>query len=83
MVDETSPSEVQLIFPTLLKLPNVEYQVIAENLGLLSFTPNIKKMVHSNCYKLHARNSSSGYELMIWAFLSNVWNATSETPSSQ
>ena len=39
MVDETSTSDVQLMFPPLFKLPNVEYQVIAEDLGLLSFTP--------------------------------------------
>ena len=76
MVDEISPSDVQLMFPPLFKLPNVEYQVIAEDLGLLSFTPDIKKIVHSNCYKLHARKPSSSYELIIRIFLSNLRNAS-------
>ena len=48
MADETSPPDVQLMFPSLFKLPNVEYQVIAEDLGLLSFTPDIKKIVTTN-----------------------------------
>ena len=51
MVDETSPSDVQLMFPPLFKLPNVEYQVIAEDLGLLSFTPEITKIAKTSCYK--------------------------------
>ena len=33
------------MFPPLFKLPNVEYQVITEDLSLLSFNPIIKRMV--------------------------------------
>ena len=43
MVDETSPSDVELMFPPLFKLPNLEYQVIVEDLGLLSFTPDCRE----------------------------------------
>ena len=76
MVDETSTSDVQLMFPLLFKLPNVEYQVIAEDLGLLSFTPEMTKIGTTNCYKLHARKQYSSYESMIRTFLSNVRNAS-------
>ena len=76
MEDKTSPSEVQLMFPTLFKLPNIEYQVIAEDLVLLSFTPDIQKIGTTNCYKLHARKQSSSYESMIRTFLSNVRNVS-------
>ena len=76
MINETSPSDTQLMFPPLFKLPNVEYQVLAEDLGLLSFTPEIKRIVGTNCYKLHARKQSSSYESMIKIFISNVRNAS-------
>ena len=76
MADKTSTSDVQLMFPPLFKLPNVEYQVITDDPGLLSFTPDIKKIVPTNWYKLHARKASSSYESMIRTFLSNIKNAS-------
>ena len=76
MVDETSTSDVQLMFPPLFKLPNVEYQVIAEDLGLLNFTPEIIRIGNTTFYKLQARKQSSSYESMISIFLSNIRNAS-------
>ena len=76
MINETSPSDTQLMFPPLFKLPNVGYKVITGDLDLLSFTPNIRKIGTTICYKLHARKSSSSYESMIRTFLSNVRNAS-------